>query len=94
MKDQVFQFVIGVLNDMDYSTRGVDLDTTLGPSGVDMESLELAELGVRVEDRFAVRFVADEAEELASLTIGEFADLVTQRLQTAATQPARTAGES
>lgn len=94
MRDQVFQFVVGVLHDMDYSTRGVDLATTLGPSGVDMESLELAELGVRVEDRFGVRFVADEAEELASLTIGEFADLVIQRLETTGAQPARTAGES
>ena len=94
MKDQVFQFVVGVLNDMDYSTKGVDLDTTLGPSGVDMESLELAELGVRVEDRFGVRFVADEAEELASLSIGEFADLVLQRLHTTTPQPAHTPGES
>jgi acyl carrier protein len=90
MKDQVFEFVIGVLRDMDYSTKGVDLDTTLGPSGVDMESLELAELGVRVEDRFGVRFVADEAEELASLTIGEFADLVVQRRASAGAEPAST----
>ena len=83
MKDQVYEFVLGVLQEMDYSTKGVDLATTLGPAGVDMESLELAELGVRVEDRFGVRFVADEAEELASLTIGDFADLVIQRQELA-----------
>jgi acyl carrier protein len=88
MKDQVYQFVLAVLQEMDYSTSGVGFDTTLGPAGVDMESLELAELGVRVEDKFGVRFVADEAEELASLTIGEFADLVVQRRA-----PARTAGQ-
>jgi acyl carrier protein len=88
MKDQVYEFVLGVLQEMDYSTKGVDLTTTLGPAGVDMESLELAELGVRVEDRFGVRFVADEAEELASLTIGDFADLVIQRQELA-----RTAGQ-
>jgi acyl carrier protein len=83
MKDQVYQFVLDVLNEMDYSTKGVGFGTTLGPSGVDMESLELAELGVRVEDRFGVRFVADEAEELASLTIGDFADLVVSRQELA-----------
>jgi acyl carrier protein len=89
MNDQVYEFVLSVLREMDYSTKRVGLDTTLGPSGVDMESLELAELGVRVEDRFGVRFVADEAEELASLSIGEFADLVIQRqeLARAAGQP-------
>jgi acyl carrier protein len=89
MKDQVYQFVLDVLTEMEYSTKGVGFNTTLGPSGVDMESLELAELGVRVEDRFGVRFVADEAEELASLTIGDFADLVVARQELA-----RSSGQS
>lgn len=83
VRDEVFEYVVTVLGELDYSTKGVGFGTTLGPSGVDMESLELAELGVRVEDRFGVRFVADEAEELASMSIGEFADLVVARLELA-----------
>ena len=39
---------------MNYSTEDVDDDTALGPAGADLESLALAELAVRVEDRFGV----------------------------------------
>jgi acyl carrier protein len=83
MKDQVYQFVIDTLRDMNYSVDGVAGDTTLGPAGVDLESLAIAELGVRVEDRFGVRFADEEADELASYTIGEFTSVVAQRYELA-----------
>ena len=44
----------------------------LGPAGADLESLALAELAVRVEDRFGVKFDDDESEMLAGMTVGEF----------------------
>ena len=47
MKDEVRAFVIAQLRDMNYDTEGVDDDTTLGPAGVDLESLALADLSVR-----------------------------------------------
>ncbi|TCO13133.1 acyl carrier protein [Kribbella antiqua] len=80
MKDEVRAFVIAQLQDMNYDTEGVDDDTTLGPAGVDLESLALADLSVRVEDRFGVRFSDDESEQLALMTVGEFTTEVAGRV--------------
>ena len=84
MKDEVRAFVIAQLQDMNYDTEGVDDDTTLGPAGVDLESLALADLSVRVEDRFGVRFSDDESEQLALMTVGEFTAEVAARAAQAA----------
>jgi acyl carrier protein len=46
---------------------------------VDLESLALADLSVRVEDRFGVRFSDDESEQLALMTVGEFTSEVAGR---------------
>ena len=79
MRAEVREFVIAQLQDMNYDTEGIDDDTTLGPAGVDLESLALADLSVRVEDRFGVRFSDDESEELALMTVGEFTAAVSDR---------------
>ena len=78
--DEIRQFVLDSLTDMNYSTEDIDDDTVLGPAGVDLESLALAELAVRVEDKFGVKFDDDEAETLAGLTVGEFCHTVLQRV--------------
>lgn len=65
MRDEVRAFVIDQLADMNYDVEDVDDDTTLGPSGVDLESLALADLAVRVEDRYGLKFADDESEKLA-----------------------------
>ena len=80
MQDKVRAFVIAQLQDMNYDTEGIDDDTTLGPAGVDLESLALADLSVRVEDRFGVRFSDDESEQLALMTVGEFTTEVAGRV--------------
>jgi acyl carrier protein len=85
MTDEIRQFVIESLADMNYDVEGIDDDTTLGPAGADLQSLALAELAIRVEDRFGVRFSEDEAEELATMTVGEFASAVASRLDMART---------
>ena len=72
MIDEIRQFVLDSLTDMNYSIDGIDDDTVLGPAGADLESLALAELAVRVEDRFGVKFDDDEGEMLAGMTVGEF----------------------
>jgi acyl carrier protein len=79
MKDEVRTFVIEQLMDMNYDVSGIDDDTTLGPAGVDLESLALADLSVRVEDRFGVRFSDEESEQLALMTVGEFTTEVADR---------------
>ncbi|MEV5964845.1 acyl carrier protein [Kribbella sp. NPDC051952] len=80
MKDEVRAFVIAQLEDMNYDIEGIDDDTTLGPAGVDLESLALADLSVRVEDKFGVRFSDDESEQLALMTVGEFTAEVAGRV--------------
>ncbi len=79
MKDEVFKFVIASLADMNYSVDNVDAKTAMGPSGVDLESLAIAELGVRIEDQYGVHFADDEVEAVANMTVGEFVDLVVER---------------
>ncbi|MEV6798016.1 acyl carrier protein [Micromonospora rifamycinica] len=85
MRDEVRAFVIDQLQDMNYDVDGIDDDTTLGPSGVDLESLALSDLSVRVEDRYRLRFADDESEKLALMTVGEFTTMVAERVAGATT---------
>ncbi|GHJ16993.1 MULTISPECIES: acyl carrier protein [unclassified Micromonospora] len=79
MRDEVRTFVIDQLADMNYDVEDLDDGTTLGPSGVDLESLALADLAVRVEDRYGLKFADDESEKLALMTVGEFTTMVADR---------------
>ena len=73
MTDEIREFLFAALTEMKYDIEGVgDDDTVFGPAGLDVDSLGLAELAVRVEDRFGVAFDDDEAEALAMMTVGEF----------------------
>jgi acyl carrier protein len=84
MRDEVRAFVIEQLADMNYDVDDIDDDSTLGPSGVDLESLALADLAVRVEDRYGLKFADDESEQLALMTVGEFTAMVAERVAAAA----------
>jgi acyl carrier protein len=77
--DSIREFVIDSLRVMNYDVAGIGDDTELGPRGADLESLAIAELAIRVEDRFAVKFDKEEAGVLALLTVGEFCELVAAR---------------
>jgi acyl carrier protein len=85
MLSTIREYVIESLEEMNYDVDGIGDNTTLGPSGADLESLAIAELAVRIEDRFGVRFTEDEAEELAGMTVGEFCSAVGARLDLAQT---------
>ncbi|WP_025619237.1 acyl carrier protein [Salinispora cortesiana] len=80
MRAEVRAFVIEQLTDMNYDVEGVDDDATLGPAGVDLESLALADLAVRVEDQYGLTFAEEESERLALMTVGEFTTMVANRL--------------
>ena len=71
------------MRDMNYDVSTVDDDTTLGPAGLDLESLALAELAIRVEDTYGVKFAEEESEELAGMTVGEFTTAVAERIELA-----------
>ena len=81
MQQEVRAFVEASLKDMNYDVEGLDDDTTLGPAGLDLESLALADLLMRVEDQYHIRFREEESEELATKTVGEFTQLVVDRAQ-------------
>lgn len=81
MKSEVREFVIESLRDMNYDVDDIDDDTTLGPAGVDLESLALADLAVRIEDRYGLKFADDESERLALMTVGEFTAMVAERIE-------------
>jgi acyl carrier protein len=78
-RDSIREFIIVSLRAMNYDVAGIGNDTELGPRGADLESLALAELAIRVEDRFAVKFDSGEADELAMMTVGEFCEIVAAR---------------
>ena len=80
MREEIRDFVIASLQEMNYDVEGVDDNTTLGPAGLDLESLALADLAVRVEDRFGVKFGEDESEQLALMSVGEFVGNVSDRV--------------
>ena len=79
MIETIREFIFSSLQAMNYDTDDIDDDTQLGPRGADVASLALAELAVRVEDEFGVKFTEEEAEELAGKTVGEFCVIVAER---------------
>jgi acyl carrier protein len=83
MIDEIRQFVLDSLTDMNYSIDDVDDDTELGPAGADVESIALAELAVRVEDHFGVKFDDEETDMLTRMTVGEFCRDVELRIEPA-----------
>ena len=83
--EEIRKFVLESLTAMNYDSTNVDDDTLLGPAGADLESLALAELSVRVEERFGVRFEDEEAERLAGMTVGEFCIAVASHIEPAPT---------
>jgi acyl carrier protein len=80
MEDEVRQFVVTALSEMNYDVSGVTGGTDLGPAGLDLESLAIADLAVQVEDRFGVKFTEDDTEQLALMTLDEFAREVAGRV--------------
>jgi acyl carrier protein len=72
---------------MNYDVSNVTGDTDLGPAGLDLESLAVAELAVRVEDHFDLKFTDENGEELALMTLDEFIAEVARRIAVPAGEP-------
>ena len=80
MQDRIRAFVLATLTEMNYDVSEVTGDTDLGPAGLDLESLALADLSVQVEDEFGIKFDLDEMEGTALMTLDEFTADVAARL--------------
>jgi acyl carrier protein len=79
MTEDVRQFVVDALDKMQFDVSEVGGTTSLGPDGLDLESLTIAELAIQIEDRFGVKIDEDEAERVALMTIDELAAEVAKR---------------
>ncbi len=80
MRDQIRDFVIAALREMNYDVADVTGETVLGPAGLDLESLALADLAVQVEEQYSVKFELDDMESTALMTIDEFTAEVASRM--------------
>jgi acyl carrier protein len=98
MKDELRHFIIEALREMNYDVSEVTDDTELGPAGLDLESLALAELAVRLEDQYRLKFSDDDMETLALMTLDEFTTALAKRIEAGegseATDTAVTAADS
>lgn len=83
MNDNVRQFVVDALDEMNYDVTDTDDNTPMGPAGLDLESLAVAELAIRVEDTYQVKFGDDEMEALALMTISQLVDEIMARMEAA-----------
>ncbi|MDR3036088.1 MAG: phosphopantetheine-binding protein [Kitasatospora sp.] len=79
MSADINQFIVKSLAEMNYDTSEISDETPLGPSGLDLESLALAEIAIQVEDEYGVRIDEDETEQLALMTLGELAAEIARR---------------
>ncbi|GAA3005825.1 hypothetical protein GCM10020229_17120 [Kitasatospora albolonga] len=86
MQERIHEFVLAALAEMNYDVSEVTGETDLGPAGLDLESLALADLSVQVEDEFGVKFDLDEMETTALMTLDQFtADVARRAAEAAAT---------
>jgi acyl carrier protein len=79
MSDEVVAFTIDALQQMNYDVEGADAGTVFGAAGVDLDSMAVAELALRVEDSYGIKFGEEDLESLAIMTIGEFGGEVARR---------------
>ena len=84
MTDDVRAFTIEALRKMNYDVSDVTDETELGPAGLDLESLALADLAVQLEDEYHVKFNDDDMESLALMTLAEFTTTLSDRISAAA----------
>ncbi len=74
MRNEISTFIVDSLRAMNYDVDGIDDATMLGPAGVDLESLALAELAIRMEEQYGVTFAEDDLEKVAAMSVGELTD--------------------
>ncbi|GAA1619483.1 acyl carrier protein [Catellatospora bangladeshensis] len=76
---EVRKTVIDGLAQMNYDVSDVTGDTVLGPEGLDLESLAIAELAILLEDTYGSKFTEEEMSGFTGLTIDQIAGEVTAR---------------
>lgn len=86
LSTEIREFVLtAVTRDMNIlpSTDGITDESPVTVGGLDLDSLSLIELTLRLESRFGVKIPDTDIEPLASLTLGELVAEVERRGATA-----------
>ncbi|ATL31734.1 MULTISPECIES: acyl carrier protein [Streptomyces] len=84
MSAEVEKFIIEALQNMNYDVSDVTGETPLGPAGLDLESLSVAEIAIQVEDTYGVKFEEDEMETVALLTVSGLVKEIVERASASA----------
>ncbi|GGR43732.1 acyl carrier protein [Streptomyces netropsis] len=79
MSTETREFVLDVLRELNYEVDGVTDATPLGDEGLELESLTLAEVTMRLEEKYDVQFTDEELEGLAKVTLGDFVSQIVDR---------------
>ncbi|MDQ0934276.1 MULTISPECIES: acyl carrier protein [Streptomyces] len=82
LEDEIREFVLSsVIDDMNIllSRDGITDDSPVTVGGLDVDSLSLIELTLRLESRFGVEIPDTDIESLATLTLGGLVTEVARR---------------
>lgn len=79
VRDFIFRILVDQMN-LPIDPAAVDDGTSLGPEGLDLESLDLVELTLAMEIEYAMKIPDDELEYLKDLEFGDFVADITARI--------------
>ncbi len=89
MSDDVVTFILSALGEMSFDVENAGPDSLFGPAGIDLDSIAVVELAVRIQDTYGVTFADEHLERLAVATVGEFAAEVAGRSAVPESEAAR-----
>jgi acyl carrier protein len=82
LRKEIRDFVLTTITDsmnLPLDLDEVDDDSPLGSTGIDLDSLSLIELSLRLETRFGVQFPETDIEPVGAMTLGGLVDDVIAR---------------
>ncbi|MEU1075103.1 MULTISPECIES: acyl carrier protein [unclassified Streptomyces] len=80
-RQRVLEFVIHVIEDVVGMELGdeIDVNTSLGPDGVGLESIGALEVAVQLEREYDIDFPDELLKLMLTATLGEFVDEVVRK---------------
>lgn len=86
LEKEIRQFVLSTISDdMNHPLDADEItdDSPLGTGGIDIDSLSLIELVLRIERRFDVKFPDTDIEPVGAMNLGDLVDDIIKRGATA-----------
>lgn len=83
VEEQVKTFALRIITErMNYplNLEGIDDDTSLGPAGINLESLAFVELTLHIQSEYDIVIPDEDLNELAGMTVGQFAKNIVARI--------------